>query len=123
MGSVGGAAGFGDGFDVFLGAGFPPGLGAVSAVFRAPGFPVGWDADHWPTHSSSTRQVVPRAGRPVSMPRWPPGTISTRTSGEPVRRGTTALTALTDAMASVEPARTRTGTVTADSSTVRSASS
>ena len=38
-------------------------------------------------------RCCPRAARPVSMPRWPPGTISKRTSADPVSSGTTALTA------------------------------
>src|SRR5688572_8459752 len=36
--------------------------------------------DHCSIHSSITRQVLPRAARPVSIPRCPPGTISKRTS-------------------------------------------
>ena len=47
----------------------------LAAAFRAGSVP----ADHSATHSSMTSQVVPRAARPVSMPRWPPGTTSNRT--------------------------------------------
>ena len=62
-------------------------------------------------HSSMVTQVVPRAARPVSMPRWPPGTISKRTSWAFGSSLTIALTAFTGAMPSVLPAKISTGTL------------
>ena len=76
--------------------------------------------DHRVTHSSIARQVVPRAARPVSMPRCPPGTISKPTSCEPVSRSTSGRTEGIGAMPSLAPAKTSTGTVIAARSTVRS---
>ena len=64
-------------------------------------------------HSSMIRQVVVRAARPVSMPRWPPGTISKRTSEAFGSSRTSERTELIGAMPSVLPANTSTGRVIA----------
>src|SRR5688572_8442602 len=76
----------------FLGAAFPdlPFLRAGASGL-----------DHCPIHSSITRQVLPRAARPVSIPRCPPGTISKRTSRDPLSSGSIGRTAATGAMPSV----------------------
>ena len=54
-------------------------------------------------HSSMIRQVVERAARPVSMPRWPPGTISKRSLSTLGTRSTTGRTHATGAMPSQAP--------------------
>ena len=64
-----------------------------------------------------------RARRPVSMPRWPPGTISKRTSFAPVSSGTTAFTDGAGAIPSVAPPKTSTGALMSASAMVRSPSS
>ena len=114
---------------VFVAAGFLAGRLLRRAFFAAPFFVVRRGAggasslDHRSIHSSSTRHVLLRAARPVSMPRWPPGTISKRTSRDPLSSGSTGRTAATGAMPSVAPPKTSTGAVIADSSMVRSPSS
>ena len=87
-----------------------------AGVFLAAG--TGAASDHSSIQSSNTCQVELRAARPVSIPRWPPGTISKRTSADPVSSGTTALTALMGAMESVAPPKTSTGAVIFASSMV-----
>ncbi len=71
-------------------------------------------------HSSMIRQVVERAARPVSMPRWPPGTTSKRRSSTPVTRSTIGRTACTGAMPSLAPPKASSGAVMSARLIVRS---
>ncbi len=138
-GRLRGAAFLGAAFLVaaFLAAGLvAPGF--VGAGFRADFFAAGFAAALLaglaggaagvaaPTTPAPTRRAPPGAGaaraRPVSMPRWPPGTISKRTSREPVSSGRTARTDGTGAIPSVAPAKTSTGAARFARSMVRSPS-
>src|SRR5829696_8473819 len=101
--------------DAFRAGAFLAGDLFAAAFLRGAGAVGTGPADHSATHSSMTDQVVPRAARPVSMPRCPPGTISKRTCREPVSIGTTARTAARGAMPSVLPANTSVGTRIPDS--------
>ena len=66
---------------------------AVVGLLRVTDWPVAdrWVAaaseDHRAIHSSMTCHVVRRAARPVSMPRWPPGTTSSAPPQHPPATG------------------------------------
>ena len=62
-------------------------------------------------HSSRMRQVVARAARPVSIPRWPPGTTSKRKSVTPVARSSIGRTQPTGAIPSLAPPKASSGAV------------